>query len=148
MIAHAVDWDDSRVLEPAGDLRLQDEPRPALRFVSDAGSDLLQSDLAMYLFIKGEKDFAEAAPAMEVENAVAAAGRTFVRSRIVYRGWGIVTVGKGRVRVCVGQSGDLKDRSREGCLDLLAIMRKSARYSWGDGCSPALLRSTISRASS
>src|SRR5262249_27247105 len=51
-----------------GDLRLALEPGPALRPVGVGGLDLLQRDLAVELFVAGEKDLAEATAGVQPDD--------------------------------------------------------------------------------
>ena len=60
--AQAVDRDDPGVLQPAGDLGLDEEPGPAGRVVGVAVVDLLEGDLAVQLLVEGDEDVAQAAP--------------------------------------------------------------------------------------
>ena len=61
------------MLQAAGDLRLEEEPRPAPGVVGVAVLDLLQGDLAVQLLVVGDEDLAQAAAL--VVAAVAIAGR-------------------------------------------------------------------------
>src|SRR5262245_43654846 len=66
--AQAVDRNYPRVLQPAGDLGLQQEPLAATLIVSVAVEDLLQGHLAMQLGVEGDEDGAQAAPGMRAED--------------------------------------------------------------------------------
>ena len=74
VVAQAVDRDDPRVLQPAGDLRLQQEAGPADGVVGVDGLDLLQGHLAVQLPVEGDEDLAQPAPGVRPEDAVARAG--------------------------------------------------------------------------
>ena len=68
----AVDRHDPRVLEPADDLRLQEEPRPGLRVAGEPLADLLQRHLAIQLAVLGPIDLAEPADFVEGDDPVSA----------------------------------------------------------------------------
>ena len=67
--AQAVDRDDPRVLQPAGDLGLEQEPLAADRVVGVVVEDLLQRHLAVQLRVEGHEDGAQAAPGVGPEDA-------------------------------------------------------------------------------
>ena len=58
----AVDRDDARVLEPGGDLGLEQESGPALRAVRLLRQDLLERDLAVQLGVDRDRDEAQPPP--------------------------------------------------------------------------------------
>ncbi len=62
--AQAVDRDDARMLQPAGDLGLPQEPSPADGVVGVVGLDLLEGDLAVQLRVQRHEDRADPAPGM------------------------------------------------------------------------------------
>ena len=68
--AQAIDRDDPRVLQPAGDLGLAHEPGPALRAVGVACLHLLEGDLAAQLPVVGHEDLAQPAPGVELADLV------------------------------------------------------------------------------
>ena len=74
VVAQAVDRDDPRVLQPAGDLGLQQEPRAAVGVVGVAVLDLLERDLAVQLLVVGHEDLAQAAAGVGPEDAEPLAG--------------------------------------------------------------------------
>jgi hypothetical protein len=49
------------VFEPAGDLALEEEPRPAVGPAGVVGLHLLEGDLALQLLVVGDEDLAEPA---------------------------------------------------------------------------------------
>ena len=57
--AQAVDRHDPRMLEPAGDLGLEQEPRAAVGVVGAFGLDLLQGHLALQLGVERDRDLAD-----------------------------------------------------------------------------------------
>ncbi len=59
--AQAVDRDDARVLEPAGDLRLEQEPLTAGGIVGVRIEDLLERHLAVELAVEGHEHCSQAA---------------------------------------------------------------------------------------
>ena len=61
--AQPVDGDDPGVLEPAGDLGLDEEAGSADGVVGAVVEDLLESDLAVQLGVEGDEDGAQAARA-------------------------------------------------------------------------------------
>ena len=67
--SQAVDRDDTRVLQPAGDLRLEHEATAAVRIVGVAGEDLLEGDLAVELGVERDEDGAQAASGVRPEDA-------------------------------------------------------------------------------
>ena len=67
--AQAVDRDDARVLQPAGDLGLEQEPLAADRVVGVVVEDLLERHLAVQLGVEGDEDGAQAAPGVGPEDA-------------------------------------------------------------------------------
>ena len=67
--AQAVDRDDAGVLQPPGDLGLQQEAGAAVRVVGMAVEDLLQRHLAVQFRIEGHEDGPQAAPGMGPEDA-------------------------------------------------------------------------------
>ena len=67
--AQAVDRDDARVLQPTGDLGLQEEPPPAIGVVGVPVEDLLERHLAVELGVQRHEDGAEAALGMGPEDA-------------------------------------------------------------------------------
>src|SRR5262249_27252486 len=82
--AQAVDRDDARVLQAAGELGLGDEPLAADRVVGVPLEDLLERHLAVELGIEGDEDLAQAAPCMRPEQAeplAVAGGRADRHSR-------------------------------------------------------------------
>ena len=72
--AQAVDRDDPGVLQPAVDLGLQDEPAAEVGLGDLVGPDLLEGDLAAELLVAGDVDAAQAALAVEAEDAEPLAG--------------------------------------------------------------------------
>ena len=75
--AQAVDRDDARVLQPAGDLGLEQEPLAAGRVVGVVVEDLLEGDLAVQLAVERHEDGTQPAPGVGPEDAepLAVAGR-------------------------------------------------------------------------
>ena len=67
--AQAVDGDDARVLQPAGDLGLGDEPLAADGVVGVLFEDLLECHLAVQLAVERHEDGAQAAPRMRPQDA-------------------------------------------------------------------------------
>ena len=67
--AQAVDRDDPRVLQPAGDLGLEQEAGAADRVVGVLVEDLLERHLAVQLGVQGDEDGAQAAPGVGPEDA-------------------------------------------------------------------------------
>jgi hypothetical protein len=67
--AQAVDRDDPRALEPAGDLGLQQEEGAADRVVGMLVEDLLERHLAVQLLIEGGEDGAQSAAGVGPEHA-------------------------------------------------------------------------------
>ena len=67
--AQAVDRDDARVLQPAGDLGLEQEPLAAGRVVGVVVEDLLERHLAVQLGVERHEDGAQAAPGVGPEDA-------------------------------------------------------------------------------
>ena len=67
--AQPIDGDDPRVLQAAGDLGLEQEPRPARRFVGVVVEDLLERHLAVKLGVDGDEDGAQAAPGVGPQDA-------------------------------------------------------------------------------
>ena len=63
----AVDGDDPGVLQPAGNLGLEQEATAAVRVVGVAGEDLLEGDLAVELGVEGDEDGAQTARGMGPE---------------------------------------------------------------------------------
>ena len=59
ILPEAVDRDDPRVLEPAGDLGLDQEPRAALGVVEVAPLDLLECHLTPELLVECHEDLAQ-----------------------------------------------------------------------------------------
>ncbi len=59
--AQAVDRHDAGMLQAAGDLRLQQEARPAVGVVGVPLQDLLERHLAVQLLVVGDEDLAQAA---------------------------------------------------------------------------------------
>ena len=57
------------MLEPAGDLGLDEEAGAAVRVVGVSGEDLLEGDLAIELGVEGDEDGAQAAGGMGPEDA-------------------------------------------------------------------------------
>jgi len=77
----AVDRHDAGVLEPAGDLGLDDEPSALVLVCSMIELDTLEGDDPMQLLVAGDVDLAESAAVVEADNAEAAlgvGGRAFV----------------------------------------------------------------------
>src|SRR5262249_51141754 len=72
--AQAVDGHDARMLQLAGDLRLQKEARPALRLGGVPRLDLLQGDLAMEFLVTGYENLAQATPSVRPQDAKAGDG--------------------------------------------------------------------------
>ena len=64
-----VDRHDARVLEPAGDLRLEQEPLPAGRVVGVVVEDLLEGHLAVQLAVERDEDGAQAAAGVGPQDA-------------------------------------------------------------------------------
>ena len=67
--AQAVDRDDPGMLQPAGDLGLQQEPLAADRVVGVVVEDLLERHLAVQLGVERDEDGAQAAPGVRPEDA-------------------------------------------------------------------------------
>ena len=67
--AQPVDRDDARVLQPAGDLGLEQEPLAAGRVVGVRLEDLLERHLAVQLAVQGDEDRAQAAPGVGPQDA-------------------------------------------------------------------------------
>ena len=67
--AQAVDRDDPRVLQPAGDLGLEQEPLAAGRVVGVLVEDLLQRHLAVQLGVERHEDGPQAAPGVGPQDA-------------------------------------------------------------------------------
>ena len=65
----AVDGDDAGMLQPAGDLGLQQEAGAAGRVVGVGVEDLLQRHLAMQLRVQRDEDGTQAAPRMGPQDA-------------------------------------------------------------------------------
>ena len=65
----AVDRDDARVLQAAGDLGLEQEAGPAGRVVGVLVEDLLERHLAVELGVEGDEDGAQAAPGVGPQDA-------------------------------------------------------------------------------
>ena len=102
--AQAVDRDDPRVLQPAGDLGLQEEPLAADRVVGVVVEDLLERHLAVQLGVEGHEDGAQAAPGVGPEDAeplAVAGGRA---DGVAGGAVGVVAV-LGRGRADVGEGG-------------------------------------------
>ena len=75
ILAQAIDRYDPRMLQPAGDLGLQNEPGPAVGVVGMLVLDLLQGHVPLKLLVAGHGDLAQAAFGMRAENAEPRAGR-------------------------------------------------------------------------
>ena len=108
--AQAVDRHDARVLQPAGDLRLQQEPLAAGRVVGVRVEDLLEGHLAVQLGVQGHEDGAQAAAGVGPEDAepLAVGGG---RADGVGGGAVGVAVVLGRARADLGERGvELRDR--------------------------------------
>ena len=71
-----IDGNDSRVLEPSGDLRLENEPRLADRVMGMISLEHLESDLTIELGIDCQKDLAEPAAGMRPQNRKPRQGRS------------------------------------------------------------------------
>ena len=69
IVPQAVDRHDARVLQPAGDLGLQQEPLAADPVVGVVVEDLLQRHLAVQLGVQRHEDGAQAAPGMGPQHA-------------------------------------------------------------------------------
>jgi hypothetical protein len=69
VVAQAVDRHDARVLQPAGDLGLQQEAGAAGRVVGLLVADLLEGDLAVQFLVEGHEDGAQAAPGVRPQDA-------------------------------------------------------------------------------
>ena len=67
--AQAIDRDDTRVLESAGDLGFCDEALAADRVVSELSEDLLERHLAVQFDIQGHEHLAKPAPRMRPQDA-------------------------------------------------------------------------------
>ncbi len=67
--SQAVDRDDARVLQPAGDFRLEHEATAAVRVVGVAWEDLLEGDLAVELGVEGDEDGTQPAAGVRPEDA-------------------------------------------------------------------------------
>ena len=63
------------MLEPAGDLGLQQEPSPAVGIVGTLGLDLFEGDLALELGIERHGDHADASAGVQVQDLEAVAHR-------------------------------------------------------------------------
>ena len=102
--AQPVDRHDPGMLQPAGDLRLQEKARTALRVVGVLALNLLQRHLAVQLLILGDKHFTQAASGMRPQDAITqsrACGlggrRRSGRVRVIGRPGGGNTTGLGLV---------------------------------------------------
>ena len=117
--AQAVDRDDPRVLEPAGDLGLEQEAGAADRVVGVLVEDLLERHLAVQLLVEGDEDGAQSAAGVGPEDAepLAVGGRR--------------ADGKagGPVGVALGTRADVG----EGLLDLGVADRGEHRAGGGAG---------------
>ena len=98
--AQTVNRHDPGVLQPAGDLRLGDEPLPAHRVVGVLLEDLLQRHLAVQLAVERHEHLAEPAPRVRPEQAepLAIAGRPADRQTAGAVGV-VIIVGLGGVAV-------------------------------------------------
>src|SRR5262249_61163831 len=68
VVAQAVDRHDAGMLQLAGDLGLQEEPRPALRLIGVPRLDLLEGHLAVEFLIAGHEYLAQAAPGVRPQD--------------------------------------------------------------------------------
>ena len=96
ILAQAIDRDDARMFQPAGDLGLQHETGAAFGIVGMLGLDLLQRHFPLEFLVAGHGDFSQAAFGMGAENAEPRArrGRTTDRGAPLARRWG--RLGRGR----------------------------------------------------
>ena len=97
--AQAVDRDDPRMLQPAGDLGLLHEAGPAVGVVGVSVADLLEGHLAVQLLVAGDVDGAQAAGPVQPQDAEPHAGGGGGAGRAGMRGRGV------RVRTLVGPGG-------------------------------------------
>ena len=94
--AQAVDRHDPRVLQPPGDLGLQEEPRLAGRVVRVVGLELLERDLAVQLAVKREEDLAQPAACVRPEDLeTPCAGCRCSLERALRDHWRLSTAAKG-----------------------------------------------------
>jgi hypothetical protein len=94
--AQAVDRDDPRVLQPAGDLGLEEEPLAADGVVGVLVEDLFEGDLTFQLGVQRHEDGAQPAPGVGSEDAeplAVAGGRS---DGVAGRAIGAVVLGRGR----------------------------------------------------
>ena len=123
-----VDRDDARVLQPAGDLGLQQEPLAAGRVVGVRVEDLLEGHLAVQLGVQGDEDGAQAAAGMRPEDAEPLAVGGGRADGVAGRAVGVAVV-LGRARSDLGERGlDVGDR------------RSAARHSRVDRPTPIAAR--------
>ena len=106
--AQAVDRDDPRVLQPAGDLRLGQEPGAAAGFVGVVVEDLLERHLAVQLLVQRHEDSAQAAAGVGAEDA----------ESLAVAGGGAEGVGGGAFGVVVAVAVGAEDAADERRVDL------------------------------
>ena len=94
--AQAVDRDDAGVLQPAGDLGLDQEPLAADRVVGVMVEDLLERHLAVQLAIQRHEHGAQAAPGMGPQDAEPLAVGGSRADGIAAGAVGVVVVGRAR----------------------------------------------------
>jgi hypothetical protein len=111
----AVDRDDARVLQPAGDLGLEQETGAACRVVGVLLEDLLEGHLAVQLLVEGDEDGAQAAAGVRPQDTepLAVTGRGADGQR-----HGAIVVGVGFARARAGAG--------EGRLDVRAADPRQA----------------------
>src|SRR5262249_42017540 len=78
VVPQAVDRYDPRVLQPAGDLRLDQEPNATFGVVGMLVADLLQRPLAAQFLVAGDEDASQSPLGVETEDAEPAARRAGV----------------------------------------------------------------------
>ena len=124
--AQAIDRDDPRVLQPAGDLGLAHEPGPALRAVGVACLHLLQGDYAAQLPVVGFEDLAQPAPGVELADLVprACGVGVGVARRGGLRGAGTVIAGRLSGGQMIGAVAVEGDRLAEDGLDQIGMFRE------------------------
>ncbi len=105
MVTQTIDWHDPRVLQPARDLGLQQEPRLADRMVRMLGSQRFQSDLAIEFGIDREEDLAQTALGMGPDDAEALDRRAMV-----------VALLRDPIRPDISDGGGRILRTDRGCL--------------------------------
>ncbi len=93
--AQAVDRDDSRVLQPAGDLGLEHEAGAAGWVVGVLLEDLLERHLAVQLGVQGDEDGAQAAAGVRPQDSEPLAVAGGLPDRIACCAVGVIALGRG-----------------------------------------------------